>query len=195
MDWYELVPNAEAASFYVSSMGDLAGLRWWHFAEGKTIENWTCRAWIKSTSPAKDGPPEDGLANHLGLLVFSQRMRAALENSSIDGVQYLQLRVLKSDDTEYEGYSIVNILNFPSALDLDRSDFSAFISDNPSSEDVSRISRLRKAVLKGEALGEFHVIRLKDFPEAVYVSGHFRNVYDRNTFKGYEFRRIQISLI
>jgi len=194
MDWFELLPNAEAVSFYVSSKGDLAGLKWWHFAEGKPIENWTGRAWIKSTSITKDGPAEDGLANHFGLLVFSGRMRAALQNSSIGGVQYLPLRVLKSDETEYEGYSIANILNFPSALDLDQSDFSAFISDNPSPEDVGQISRLRKAVLRAEALGEFHIIRLEDFPVAVYVSAHFRDVYDRNAFTGYEFRRIQISI-
>lgn len=195
MNWYELFTTGDEGqtSYYISSEGDLDGLRWWHFAEGKSIKNWKSRAWIKSTSATKDGPPEDGLANHFGLLVFSKRMRVALEDSGISGVEYLPLRVLKSDDTEYEGYAIANILNFPSALDLDRSDYSAFIADDPTPEDIGRISRLRRAVLKDVALREFHIIRLQDFPEAVYVSQCFVDVYHKHGLTGYSFSPVELS--
>jgi hypothetical protein len=52
--------------------------------------------------------------------------RLAIERAGIPGIQYLAIRVFKSDGSEYPGYSIANILNLRSSLDYDRSDFSGF---------------------------------------------------------------------
>lgn len=41
----------------------------------------------------------------------AQRAQAALDDACIFGVQYLAIRVFKSDGTEHLGYSVANILN------------------------------------------------------------------------------------
>jgi hypothetical protein len=195
MNWYWLLRGYERddGPFYVSHEGDLDGYKWWNFDEGKPIQAWKGLAWVKSTSPREDGPPDDGLANHFALLIFSAPMRLALEKGEISGIQYLPIRVLKSDNSEYLGYSIANILNFPSALDREKSDFSVFPQDYFAPEDRGRISRIRKAVLIQNALKDFHIIRLKDFSEAVYVSQHFVDVFSKHNLTGYSFRQIQLS--
>jgi hypothetical protein len=195
MNWYDLIQGYESDDqpFYVSRKGDLEGCKWWHFSEGKTVQNWKSRAWIKSTSAAEDAPPNDGLVNHFGLLIFSSRMRIALETSGVSGIQYLPIRVMTSDGTDYPGYSIANILNEPSALDLQKSDFSVFPQDYFALEDRGRISGIRRAVLKGSALRDFHIVRLKEFHEAVYVSQSFVDIYNRNKFTGYSFNEVQLS--
>ena len=150
------------------------------------------RASIKSTSEAEDGPPDDGLANDNSLLVFSSRMRHALNAGEIAGIQYLPIRVLKSDNSNYEGYTIANILNFPATLDRDSSDNSVFSEEDSEPEDIGRISSLRKAVLKQEALRGFHIIRLRDFPEAVYVSQLFVDIFKENALTGYSFSPVEL---
>jgi len=56
---------------YVSRSSDLDGHERWDFSKGKQIENRRSSACIKSNSAEDDAPPDDGLVNHLALLIFS----------------------------------------------------------------------------------------------------------------------------
>jgi hypothetical protein len=195
MKWYSLIQGfePEARRFYVSRKGDLEGCEWWHFSEGKRIEKWTSSAWIQSKSVTEDAPPDDGIVNHFGLLIFSSKMRIALENAGISGVQYLPIRVLKSDDTEHPGYSIANALNIVMALNRQESDFSVFPQDYFDPKDRGRISGIRKAVLEQSALQDFHIVRLKEFLEGIYVSELFVNTYNRHRLTGYTFSEVRTT--
>lgn len=195
MKWYDLLrgPNDDNPPYYISTKGSLEGLKRWHFDEGKAIGGWKSEAWIQSVTPTEDGPPDDGLANHFGLLIFSSKMRAALEGGGVVGIQYLPIRVLTSHKSEYSGYSIANILNFPSALDWKRSDFAIFTEEDGEADEIGQISSLAKAVLSGHALRDFHIVRLREFPPAVYVSQVFLDVYIKQALSGYSFREVEVS--
>jgi hypothetical protein len=195
MKWYDLLLGCEndEPPYYISSRGDLDGFKRWHFDKGTPIEDWKSRGWIQSTSADKDGPPDDGLANHFGLLIFSSKMQVALENEGVAGIQYLPIRVLKSDNSEYLGYSIANILNFPSGLDWKRSDFSVFTDEDGEGDKIGQISSLRKAVLDEHAVGKFHIIRLREFPPAVYVSQVFAEIFTKHKLSGYSFTEVAVS--
>ncbi len=149
--------------------------------------------WIKSTSPKEDWPADDGLANHFSLLIFSERLRIALDDACIGGIQYLPIRVLKSDDTEYTGYSIANIMNEISTLDRDRSSSSVFSQNCLSGETGSRFWDARQAGLKEEALRVFDIIRVSDFPEAVYVSQRFEDIWRDHKLTGYSFQKVRLN--
>jgi hypothetical protein len=194
MEWFALLRGYEddERPHYVSRSGDLTPHEWWNFDEGKRIDNWQGIAWIRSISSDEDAPPDDGLVNHLALLIVSSRMRRTVEGAGITGVQYLPIRVLKSDGTEYPDYSIANILNFPSALDFDESDFSVVPEDYFAQEDRGKISSVRKVVLRESVLQGFDIVRLKDFPEAVFVSHKFHDIYVNNKLTGYSFSRVNI---
>jgi hypothetical protein len=191
--WLSRRYEQKEKAHYVSSDGHLDGHEWGHFEEGRPIQGWKCRAWIKSTSPKEDWPADDGLANHFSLLIFSERMRIALDNACIYGIQYLPIQVLKSDDTEYTGYSIANIINEISALDRDRSNSSVFSLDYVRRETRSRVWDARKARLKEEALHIFDIIRVSDFPQAVYVSQKFVDVCHDHKLTGYSFRKVRLT--
>jgi hypothetical protein len=196
MIWYLLLRSDKTTDdvpYYISTKSDLDGFRWWNFAECKSIEAWRNRAWIQSAATLQDSPPDDGLANDDGLLIFSKRMQQALDAGGVGGIQYLPIRILKSDGTEYQDYSIANILNCPTALDRKRSQFSVFTADDSEPEDVGRISSLLKAALNQKALDGFHIIRLVDFLEAVYVSQHFVDFYTTKHLTGYLFSRVEVA--
>jgi hypothetical protein len=191
--WLQRKSEPKQKAHYVSSKGDLDGHEWRRFEEGKPIQGWKCRAWIKCTSPREDWPADDGLANHFSLLIFSERMRVALDDACIYGIQYLPIQVLKSDDTEYGGYSIANIINEISALDRDRSNSSVVSQDYPGRENHSRVWDARKPGLKEEALRVFDIIRVSDFPQAVYVSQKFVDVWNDHKLTGYSFRKMRLT--
>jgi hypothetical protein len=177
----------------VSQSGDLDGHERWDFSKGEQIENWRSSAWIKSKSPEEDAPPDDGLVNHLAVLIFSSRMRLTMEGAGILGIQHLAIRVFKSDGCEYPGYSIANILNLRSSRDYDRSDFSVFPEDYFWATDRGRISSLRTAVLKRSTLQDLDILRLEGFRHAVFVSRRFVDLYTNHCFTGYSFQRTEVS--
>jgi hypothetical protein len=116
-----------------------------------------------------------------------------MENAGVLGVQYLPIRVLKSNGTEYQGYSIANILNFSSSLDLDESDFSVYPEDYFLLNKRGKISGLRKPVLRNSTLQGLEIMRLKEFPDPVFVSEKFHDIYESNGLTGYSFSRVTLS--
>src|SRR5437016_14108696 len=118
MRWYDLLQIYDAKEQpFVSSSDDLRGWKEWQLSQGKFIEHWDNRAWIKCVKDEADGPPDDCLWNHLLLPIFSSRVQRALTDAQIEGIQFLPIRVLRPDDSEYFGYAIANFLNLPEALD------------------------------------------------------------------------------
>src|SRR5215510_16157190 len=112
MRWYDRLGIYDATEQpFVSDKEDLRGWQDWHFREGKVIQNWDSTAWIQCTDKETDGPVDDDLWNHLGLPIFSAAMQRALAKARIEGIQYLPIRVLRPDRSEYFGYAIANILN------------------------------------------------------------------------------------
>lgn len=194
MRWYGLRETYDAKEQpFVSNKDDLRGWEEWQLRQGKLIENWDSRAWIKSTKNQTDGVPDDCLWNHLFLPIFSSGVQRALADARVEGVQYLPIRVLRPDDSEYFGYSIANILNLPAALDMERSDFSVYPEDYFLKDRIGSVSGIRKAVLRNEFLGGLHIVRLKEFEESVFVSQHFVDVYEKNKFTGYSFAPVQVT--
>lgn len=194
MRWYDLreIYDAKEQPF-VSNKDDLRGWEEWQLCQGKFVENWDSGAWIKSTKNETDGVPDDCLWNHLLLPIFSSRVQRALADARVEGVQYLPIRVLRPDGSEYFGYAIANVLNLPAALDRERCDFSVYPDDYFLPDRRGSVSGIRKAVLRKEFLQGFHIVRLKEFEVAVYVSQHFVDVYEKNKFTGYSFAPVQLT--
>lgn len=194
MRWYDLILGCEAHEQpFVSDRHDLRGRENWQLEQGQPIENWDSGAWIKCTKEETNGPPDDGLWNHLHLPIFSSRMQRALTRGGIDCIQYLPIRVLQPDDGEYSGYAIANIVNLVSALNTDRSDFSLYPNDYFIPARRGQIFSIRKAVLRKDHLNGFHAMRLKEFDVAAYVSQRFVDICEQNRFTGYSFSAVETT--
>jgi hypothetical protein len=120
-------------------------------------------------------------------------MQRALTRAKIEGIQYLPIHVLQPDRSEYFGYAIANILNLPEALDRERSDCDVFPEDYFLPDRRGLVSGIRKTVLLKDKLDGFHIIRLKEFEVAVYVSHYIVDVYKQNKFTGCSFTLAQVA--
>lgn len=190
--WLQRRNEQRQNAHYVSSEGDLDGRDRQQFEQGTPIQGWNCRAWIKSVSAEEDGPPDDGLANHFSLLVFSEKMRLALDDACIYGIQYLPLRVLKSDDTEYEGYAIANVINEISILNRDRPDSHFLLQAIVGGEVGYRTWNVHEPPFREEALRVFDIICVRESPEAVYVSQRFVDICHDHKLTGYHFKKVRL---
>lgn len=179
LNWYKVVWwDNTVEDPYVSNAGDLRGFDAWHLRSGKMISGWDNRAWIQCSDPDYDGDPDDVLANHLGVPIYSFRMRRALEDAGITGIQYLPIRVLHRDGSEIPGYHVANITNKVNALDLTRSEYSVFPEEYFIQEDRGQISSLQRAVLRAEALIGLDVLRLQEFLVFEAVSERFKEAFE-----------------
>ena len=157
---------------------------------GQPQEGWSDLAWLRAEKPENDGTPDDALQNHLGLPVYSFRLRSALEAAGIRGIQYLPVRLFRPNGQEIAGFSIANIVERRGALDRSRSDYDVFPNDYFLSERRGDVRGIRRVVLHVEALRGCDIARLDEFPSSVYVSERFKNVFESAPFTGYSFREM-----
>src|SRR5687767_305999 len=119
MNWYWIVSNDKTVENpFIGDKGDLEGLDDWMFRKCIPIQMWSGEGWVQATDPENDGDPDDCLQNLFGLPILSQRVREALDDASIAGIQYLPIHVWRPQREEIEGYCIGNLLNCVEALDL-----------------------------------------------------------------------------
>lgn len=194
MKWYWPVGcDNTVKNPFVSDSGDLRGFEYWDFAKGKDIEPWDDTTWIKASAPENDGDPDDVLQNHLGLEIYSLRLRDTLINSGITAIQYLPIRVLRPDDRLLSGFAIANILNVVSALDPAKSIVERYPEDYFLPDRRGNIRSLRKVSLKQENLDRYDIVRLKEYEVNIYVSERFKNAFEFGGFTGYSFHEVDVS--
>jgi hypothetical protein len=194
MKWYFLIRcDNTVENPLITGKANLKGFDEWDFARGKLIENWDNTAWFRAEEPEDDGDPDDVLQNHLGLPIYSKRLRAALEKGGIRGIQYLPVHIFRPNGALIEGFAIANILNLISALDFDESDYDVFPNDYFLLERRGLVRGVRKSVLKGDRLQNYDIIRLAEFELNIYTSEQFKEIFNKNNFTGYSFHEVKLS--
>ena len=160
---------------------------------GKLVTRWDDAAWLRAAKPKNDGTADDVLQNHLGLAVFSGRLRAALEAAGVQGIQYLPVHIFKPNGQEVVDFSIANIVERRHALGLSRSDYDVFPGDYFLPDRRGKICAVRRATLVARALEGCDAVRLDGFFVSVYVSERFKDAFETGGFTGYSFHQVSSS--
>ena len=114
--WYNPVEfEHTVARPLVVGTADLRGVAPAALRRGQRLDTWDPAAWVQARTPAHDGQPDDVLQEHLGLPIYSPRLRSALNGAGIAGIQYLQVEVRASDGTPEAVFFIANVLNVVAA--------------------------------------------------------------------------------
>lgn len=194
MKWYHVIRYGNpVANPYVADEGDLMGVDEEDLWGGTPINNWNVKAWIKASTPDRDGEPDDTLQSYLHPPIYSTRLRKVLEAAGITGIQWLPLHVMRSDGTEIPGYSIANIVNLvEGALDLERSDYDVYPPDYFLPERVGKVRGIRIPVLRAEKLKGLDIVRLAEAKAAFYVSERFKVAFEQAHCTGHSFNGVEV---
>jgi hypothetical protein len=176
----------------VVDSGELIGLDESALRIGEAVLSWQ-EPVLKVSKPQNDGTPDDVLQSHLGLPIFSKRLRDAAEAAGIADVQYLPVRVRRPNGVELTGFTIANVITRRSALDRARSDLEQFPDDYFLPERRGRIRALRTPVLLKQALDGCDVMRLEEFLPAIYVSERFKCVFEKHRLTGFSFHEVEVA--
>jgi hypothetical protein len=195
MKWYKLIlHDTTVANPYVADTGNLEGVAEDDLWSGISIANWKETAWVQASTQADDGDPDDALQTFLRPPVYSTRLRNALRNAHIEGIQYLPLQVLRPDGSKILGYSIVNVLNIVTgAIDLERSDFDVYPMDYFLSERVGKVRAIRNPVLFEKKLFGKDIVRLGEYTSSLFVSEKFKIIFEAGGFTGHSFLEIHLT--
>jgi hypothetical protein len=156
----------------------------------RPIASWDPATSMRPSSADRDGTPDDALQNHLGLPIFSERLKRAIEAAEIGGVQFLPVHVNRSDGSQVGVFHIANVLNLTRALDRTRADYSVFPTDYFLERRRGEISGLRRPALRKAVLGGIDIMRLADYPEPLFASQRLRHVFESNGMTGYSFDEV-----
>ncbi|WP_157770372.1 imm11 family protein [Methylomonas koyamae] len=195
MNWYKVIRHDNTViKPYIADKGDLMGVDEEDLWGGTPlVADWNEAAWIKASTPEDDGDPDDALQTYLHFPIYSLRLRRALENAGIGGIQWLPLHVLRPDGKEIPGYSIANIVNLvEGALDLEHSDYDVYPPDYFLPERVGKVRGIRIPVLQAEKLKGLEVVRLMEARAAFYVSERFKEAFEMAGCTGHSFYAVGV---
>ena len=196
MKWFNAIDCTNThATPYVAERFDFLGRSPSLLTRGKPVAKWNSKAKLWAENEDHDGIPDDILQHCMvAVPVYSPRLRRALEEGGISGIQYLEVRVLRPDGTSIHGYSIANITNLVAALDVEKSVVTRFDDPDPLCPKRSgQISSVLKPVLKSVRVTGIDIFRLAEFSLRYYVSQRFRDICTRGKFKGYTFWEVPLS--
>ena len=179
---------------FVADKFDLDGLDEWDLASGRLIPDFSANAVFWASKPENDGIPDDVLQTAIGFIpVLSKRTRRALMKGRIAGIQYLPVRVVRPSGEEIAGYSAANVLNIVPALDVGRSTLTRFGADYFLPERRGQVQSIEHAVLLANSVAPYDIVRLQEYPVAMYVSDHFRRIFVAEGLTGYGFQEVDVS--
>lgn len=192
MNYYNPVPcDNTVKKPYVANSEFLSNYDEWNFVRGDEFSHWEGAIWVKAKTTELDGEPDDVLQTRLFLPIYSSRLQKALKDAGIKGIQFLPIKVFKSDGSEIKGYAIANVLNLLPALDEDKSKFTLFGNVRP--DKPNDIMSIEKMVIHKSVVEKHDIFRLRSYPLALLVSDKFKKIFEDNKFTGYSFPRVELS--
>lgn len=195
MKWYWTIACANAVDDpFVADSSSLNGYEGSAFWRGTLIHEWNpASAWFRARKPENDGKPDDVLQNHLGVPVYSSRLREGLESARIGSIQYLPIRVIRPNEYEMQGFAIANALTMVPALDRERADYDVYPPDYFLPERRGDVRGIRRIVLRHSEIRGHHIFRLQEFRVSLFVSETFKDVFEASQLTGYSFQEITVS--
>lgn len=196
--WYEMIVGSagRAPHPFVATVADFGACDWLDFHRGVRIDEWDLQSSLCSAKPECDGTPDDVLANAFGLPVFSEGLRAALACADVGptDIQYLPVRISRSDGAELSGYCIANVASRLCALNPGDSvglDLSYDVLDSMTGK--PKVHGIQVVALKSEPLVGHDAVRLLEFLPPVFVSARFVAVFDNGGFTGVTFNPVVVA--
>ena len=163
------------------------------FKMGKRIERWDNNVFFQAKEKEDDGEPDDALQSSSMLPIYSERLVNELKKEKINGIQYLPARILRPNNMEIKGFSLVNILNFIKAFNYEKSNYNRFRDDFPNPKVQGKLAGVTKYVLHKDKLLGMDIIRLADYKQSFFVSEKIKMIFERNNFTGYSFKEIELT--
>ncbi len=194
MNWYQAILWGTSVRHpFVANRHDLKGLDEDRLWAGVNIEEWNERSFLEASDPEQDGVPDDVLQCALGVPVFSARLVNVVETEPIRGAQLLPVQVRRSNGTPLIGFALVNVLAVDGALNLGRSQYCRFEETYFQEAKRGMIRDLRQPVLKQTGLHDVDMVRVREFPHALFVNDRFRNRFEQLHCAGFAFRPVAVS--
>jgi hypothetical protein len=193
MRWYWLLRNARTRpGAFVGDVVDIGSVDPEQLTEGRILSTWPAATFIAAGADGRDGPPDDALQNAFMLDIHPPRLRAAVENAGLKGLQYLPILLRGSSTQEPEVFSVANVEQCLDALDHSRARFKRYPLEYDLVERRGTLQSLQIPVLTGSSISGTDVFRLCEYLPPVYVSDRFRQLVRFGRSTGYDFQEVEV---
>jgi hypothetical protein len=137
-------------------------------------------------SDADDGFLTDNLvAPALPGLLISSRLRAVLDESGVDNIQYFPVDLTRSNGAaSFDGYFIANIIGRVACTDFERSDIVM------NAELPPMIDGINKLALDEDSVQDLDIFRLGELFVAIIVSSRLKDAIERSGVSGVAFQAV-----
>lgn len=161
--------------------------------EGIPIDSWPKDFWFQASKAKLEGKLEDVLRTSNLVLLFSLRLRAALDESQIRGIQYLPTKVLNSKREVVADYFVAIPTHLVNPLDERLCKLRTTTLKNLDGSSSEWISSIDHLVLKRPFLADFDILKIRGYPHPTFVSERWVRVFQTGGFSGISFDPVEVS--
>jgi hypothetical protein len=179
---YQAVHNALIASKYIFHGFDDDIL-----SEGKENFNWPLKMEIIVTG---QNPTDNLFCPLKPWLLVSNKVKTALEDIRIQGIQFLPIHVVHQSGIEIPKYSILNIISMVEGLDYERSKWSTVVKWNVEYPQLD----ILEIVINCKAVDRLDIFRITESKTQIFVSKRFKQCLENNQSSlGFKFIPVQCT--
>ncbi|WP_349407789.1 imm11 family protein [Pseudalkalibacillus sp. SCS-8] len=186
MRYFKLLLDDSNENDVVGHCNNTHGYEQYELSNGKFIQDWNTDITFVF-NPSEGDRLTDYLANNLGWFIVSTRFKEVLCDLDEDGVQYLPVKVVNSEDnTVLNNYYVANVINVVDAINFNHSDYSVISLDN------EKIYSIRKYALDKNEINMNHLFKLKGLEIPLFVSESVEKLVTKNNITGCDFLEVKV---
>lgn len=177
----------------VADVYDFKGVNRDQVCVGEPVTHWNSESFVAVGESGRDGIPDDVLVTAAGVPIFSDRLRLALEEISVSGIQYLPIKLV-GPTLVSDSFRVANLLHRLPLLDEEASEVKRYADDYFIENRRGQISGVRVPVLQRRpSLNGVEIFRLRQFWPPVFVSQRFRDLFRLRRFTGIDFAEVNTT--
>jgi hypothetical protein len=169
-----------------ADQSDLRGLE--HYLPAA---HWTEKGWPKGITFSMEADKIEDVPYQVdGWLLFSERLKKAVEAKELKGATFLPIEAIWDRKEPCPRYWYTHLVEIVNAIDFDRSTYTYLGRDDPENPPLLLMV---KFVLKESVIAGWDLFRVAESRHAEFCSGRFRDLFTEGGFTGLGFHPIRLT--
>ncbi|MCL2082681.1 MAG: hypothetical protein FWH04_05550 [Oscillospiraceae bacterium] len=187
MKYYEMFADSENADNYMRCLGhNTYNVDDYATSSGEIITGWNIEiTFICDNSDER--LHRDYLTSDFGWYIVSKRFRGVVEDLARDSIQYLPIKLIRSDINQIDDtYMVANVIDIVDAFDLKKSKHKTIRAYG------EKIHMVEDYALREKSLEGHHIFKLKGETIPTFVSEKFKDTLQQNNIMGFAFLEVKL---
>lgn len=191
--FFRLIPRDNLLKdSFVADAWDLKGSDPSGFCRGRSISNWPRGISFLASTPEMEGDLDDFVVNDADVPLVTMRLINLIKTLNVPEFQVLPAEAVWSSGRR-EPVAVLNFTGLVAGLDMSRTRIERYPQNYPNPKKRNKIWVVMAPVLIQQAVSAWDLFRCEAYPDHLFASSKFRELFASNGMTGVGFDLVKLS--